>query len=384
MQPASRISRRWPRWQWATLCGVALGLVLVLSACVGSPTSAPESTVPTLPPGCTKASTLTLVSEVGFGTEAAQAFQQQTGITINVDPYADYYDTPSKLPGQWDIMWFDSQLAAQRMDRLKQLLPWDSPNVGNYTSLGKSFIPTDHAYYPVTLTAATAIVYNLHQGPAVGLPTTWTDLLKPVYKNRVAETSIFWSTPTYTTATGVAQLLGGPDQGKQFLLGLKVNGAEFPATDDLTLKDIESGARTFGIVQDSSYYLAKQHGQPLGIIYPSSGVIALTTDLGMAAKSRNQDCAQKFVNWVLSSTGQTVLTHHNTADAQTYFVPLVSGVIPVAPRRVAGIPFVLYSVVKWEPIMLNQRLWVNDHIQSVQSALRSVLEDPSQCSIHNC
>jgi len=126
--------------------------------------------------------------------------------------------------------------------------------------------------------------------------------------------------------TCISQLLGGEDQGNQFLLNMKNNGAVFPATDQLTLQLVESGARDLGIVEDESYYLAQHQSQPLGIIYPASGVVGLTTDLGILARSTHQACAEQFVNWVLSPAGQSVITHHDPNDLQTYFIPLIQGV----------------------------------------------------------
>ncbi len=378
---ASPITRRRPMQQVSAFLGVLFALLLVLSACGGT-TGPTAGATPTLPPGCTRSSSLTLVSAVGYGTDAAMAFHQQTGVPVRVIPFADHYDGSNGAA--WDVAWV-SQLLAQKGDNDRALLRWTSPNLGSYTSLGARLVPVDHSYYPTGVTAAEAIVYNLNHVPAAGLPATWTDLEKPAYKDEVAETSIFWSSTTYTTVTGISQLLGGPDQGLHFLLGLQANGAMFPGTDDLTLKLVESGAREFGIVQDSAYYLAKHQGQPLGIIYPTTGVVALTTNLAIRATSREQACAEQFVNWVLSPAGQAVLTHHDPTESETYFVPIIRGVTPLVSRQTTGIPFVPYNVVKWARLALAQRLWVNSHVQSAHTAVSPLLPggDGSLCK-DNC
>lgn len=375
----SPVSRRRHMHQWPTLVSIVFALLLVLSACGGggAPTS---STTPTTP--C-QGTSLTLLSMVSYGADAAAAFQQQTGIPVHVIPYAEHYDTTSHfLPS--DVIWPDTEIIAQNIDNQGLFLKWESPNIGAYTPLGARLVPADHAYYPTGLTTAAAIVYNLNHVPAAGLPTTWTDLEKPAYKNLVAETSLYYTSADYTAVTGIAQLLGGPDQGKQFLLGLKANGTVFPATDDATLQLVETGTRAFGIVQDSAYYLAKHQGQPLGILYPTAGVIALTTDLGVSAHSTNQACAKQFVNWVLSSAGQTVLTRHDPSDSETYFIPLIQGVTPVVSRQVDGIPFVAYNVVKWTPLALSFRLWVDANAQSEKSALSSLLHGGGTGCGANC
>lgn len=381
MQPSSRVSRRRHMRQWPIYLGMVFALLLILSACGGA-TGPTAGTTPTLPPGCAKNSSLTLVSAVGYGTDAAAAFHQQTGVPVRVIPFADHYDGAYQV-GAWDVAWL-SELLVQKADNKGALLKWNSPNLGTYTSLGARLVPADHSYYPTGVSAAGVIVYNLNHVPAAGLPTTWTDLEKTAYKDEVAETSLFWSSTTYTTVTGISQLLGGPVQGTQFLLGLKTNGSVFPGDDALTLKLVESGAREFGIVQDSSYYLARHQGQPLGIIYPATGVVALTTNLGIAATSTRQACAEQFVNWVLSPAGQTVLTHHDPSDNETYFIPLIAGITPVVNRQTSGLHFVPYNVVKWAPLALAQRLWVDSHVQSAHAAVSQLLGgDGTRCS-GNC
>ncbi len=358
-------SRRWLKQPWPILLGVLFALLLILSACGGA-----ASPTGTTPGAGACGSGLTLVSEVGFGADAATAFQHQTGIPMHVAQYYDlknrYPDQPSKwVPSSWDVAWFDGQIEAQELDAKGQLLAWDSPSLKNYTALGASLVPTDHTSYPTGLTAAAVIVYNLTHVPAAGLPQDWSDLLKPAYKNLVAQTSPFATTAAYTAVTGIAQVLGGERQGKQYELALKANGAQFFETDTQTLTSVETGARALGIVQDASYYLARQQGQPLGIIYPASGVIALTSSLGIADYSAHPSCAEQFVNWVLSRAGQTVLTHHTATDAATYFIPLMQGVSPVVNRQINGIRFVPYHVVKWTPLALEFRMFFDRNIASI-------------------
>lgn len=371
---ASLRSRRWPRRQWPALLGVLFALLLILSACGGTagPTGGTTPTAGT----CHKSAGLTLESQVDYGTEVASAFAKQTGIPVHVFQGVDHYDGGYAGP-QPDILWTDAEIGTRPVhpkdEETDKLLLWDSSALSSYTALGARFVPTDHAYYPTGLSAAAAIVYNVNHPPTAGLPTTWTDLLKPAYRNQVAETSIYWSNVTYETVTGIAQLLGGDEQGKQFLIGLKNNGAIFPPTDQETLQQIETGARALGIVGDSTYYLAKHQGQPLGIIYPATGVIGLTTDLGILAGSPHQACAEQFVNWVLSPAGQTILTHHDPSDSETYFIPLIQRVTPVVSRQTDGINFVPYSVEKWIPRALEDRLWVDAHVQSKDAAVSQLL-----------
>ncbi len=355
---------RRPQSRHATLV-LTLGFVLVLfTACSGSTTSASSSSSSSQT--CSKGSSLTLYSAQGYDHDAAVAFQKQFGVTENLDD-----DSTGNLLAkiaaegnnpQWDVVWFDGNVTMQSLDDQGMLLKWSSPNIGNYTSLGASNIPGDHSYYPTGITAAGAIVYNTKHIPAAGLPKDWTDLLKPAYKNLMAENDPAYSGPAYPFIAGVSQVLGGEAQGKQFFLGLKANSDKIFQTNDPTLNSVETGAREFGIIQDSAYYAAVKAGQPLGIIYPTSGVAALPSEVGISARAPHTACAKAFVNWLLSSGGQTVMTHHDPTDGDTYFVEIIQGVTPVVTRQTTAINFINLNVPMWAGVETEYKQWFHNNI----------------------
>jgi len=103
-------------------------------------------------------------------------------------------------------------------------------------------------------------------------------------------------------------------------------------------------------------------GQPLGIIYPTSGVITLPGVIGISANGQHQACAKEFVNWILSPAGQTVMTHHDPKDGDTYFIPIINGVTPVVTRQITGINFVTLDVLKWAAVEAEFKQWFLDNI----------------------
>jgi iron(III) transport system substrate-binding protein len=115
-------------------------------------------------------------------------------------------------------------------------------------------------------------------------------------------------------------------------------------------------------VQDSIYYSAKKAGQPLGIIYPTSGVAALPGEIGIAANSRHVACAQQFVNWVLSPAGQSVITHHNPTDGDTYFKEIIQGVTPVVTRQDSNVNFIDLNVKQWASVETELKQWFHNNI----------------------
>lgn len=353
-----------------TAVGGLLSLTLLLSACgvatisATATTSGPAAQLPASQ--CDKSTGLTLYSAMGYDSDAAKAFQQQTGITTNlVDDSTGNLLAKIAAEGanpQWDVVWFDGNVTMQDLDNKGFLLKWKSANVGNYNSQGAGLVPSDDAYYPTGVTAAGAIVYNTAKAPAT-LPQTWQDLLKPEYKGMTAENDPAYSGPAYPFIAGVSQALGGEDQGKQFFTQLKANGDTIFQTNDPTLTSVKTGAKEFGIVQDSAYYGALAGGATnLGIIYPTDGVAALPSEIAISQNSQHKACAEEFVNWVISQAGQAVTTHHDPTDGDTYFVELINGVTPVVKRQTTGINFITLDVQKWASVEDEYKQWFHDNI----------------------
>jgi iron(III) transport system substrate-binding protein len=361
-----------------------------VAATTAAVTTAPATTAPTSAPAATTAATaaattasaagttapataacdktagLTVYAAVGYDGDVTKAFQQATGITTKLvddstGPLLAKIAAEGSNP-QWDVIWFDGNVTMQSVDDQGLLAKWVSPNISNYTALGAKYVAADHSYYPTGLTTVGAIAFNNTHTPTIGLPKDWNDLLNPAYKDLVAMNDPAYSGPTYPLIAGLAQLMGGEDQGKAFLTKLKANGlAEFQ-TNDPTLTSVETGAREFGLVQDSAIYGAIKAGQPLGIIYPTSGVIGLPSVIAISANAQHAGCAQQFVNWVISTDGQSVMTHHDPTDGDTYFIPLITGVTDIVQRQTTGINYIDLNVEQWSKAITEYKQWFQDNI----------------------
>lgn len=354
--------------------GVAGGIsLLVLVSCGSSNTpgsvagvTAPPSVAAELSPSqCDKATGFTLYSAQGYDSDAAKAFQAQTGIlTKLVDdstgPLLAKIAAEGNNP-QWDAAWFDGNVTMQGLDNQGALLHWTSANISNYTQQGAELVPANHGYYPTGVTAAGVIVYNKDKAPAT-LPQDWSDLTKPEYKGMTAENDPAYSGPAYPFIAGLAQALGGEDAGKSFFTALKKNGVAIFQTNDPTLSSIKTGAKAFGIIQDSAYYGALAGGANLGVIYPKSGVAELPAEVGISANGAHQACAQQFADWLLSAAGQDVLTHHDNTDGDTYFINVIKGVTPLVQRQTTGINFLKLDVSKWAGVENELKSWFHTNV----------------------
>jgi iron(III) transport system substrate-binding protein len=359
-------------WMRARVSGLCLlGLIAVVSACGGTTSAAAppagSSAAAELPASqCDKTAGLTVYSAQGYDSDTTKAFQAATGITTKLvddstGPLLAKIAAEGTNP-QWDVFWVDGNVTLQDLDNHGYLLKWKSNAIANLTDQGKGLVPSDNAYYPGGITAAGAIVYNKAKAPAV-LPADWADLLKPEFKNMTAANDPAFSGPSYPMIAGVSQVVGGEQQGKDFFTKLKANGLTIFQTNDPTLSSVKTGAKEFAIVQDSAYYGALAGGaNNLGIIYPSSGVAALPSELGVALNGAHQACAEVFVDWVLSQTGQTTITHHDPTDGDTYFVDVVASVTPVVQRATSGIKWISLDVQKWASVEDEYKTWFHGNI----------------------
>jgi iron(III) transport system substrate-binding protein len=240
----------------------------------------------------------------------------------------------------WDVVWFDGDASMQSLDNQGLLYKWLPANVKNYTSLGTSLIPKDHAFFPTGVTAAGVIVYNTKKLSPAQAPTDWTDLLAPRFKNAVAENDPAFSGPAFPYIAGQLIRQGGHSltKGESFFLKLKANGLKIFQTNDPTVNSVQTGARLIGIVQDSAFYAAKATGAPLGVVYPKSGVTVLPGEIAINAKSAHLKEAEAFVSYILSQAGQQKMIH-DPNDTDTFYQPIITGITALPGRQTAGINY---------------------------------------------
>src|SRR5690348_12262690 len=123
MQTFFPVSRKRRSMSRASLLLTMCFLTVLFVACGGgSPTSGNASSTSSTSsqPTCDKSTGLTLYSAQGYDSDAAKAFQQQTGITTKlVDDSTGNLLAKIAAEGnnsQWDVTWFDGNVTMQTLD----------------------------------------------------------------------------------------------------------------------------------------------------------------------------------------------------------------------------------------------------------------------------
>lgn len=153
-----------------------------------------------------------------------------------------------------------------------------------------------------TKAITTGIAYNTNIAEPV---ESWNDLLTDENKGQIAVPS-----PLYSGAAlnHMHALLAAPDIGWAFYEGLNKldvvpEGGNGPAT-----KAVASGMAKYAIIVDADTLRAKEAGSPVDFIVPKDGVSFIGEPVAIMSTTQNPEAAQKFVDFLLSEEGQTLVS----------------------------------------------------------------------------
>jgi len=273
---------------------------------------------------------LVLYSAVDFGPTVVTAFTAKTGIKVNLVEPGGTGELLGKIAAegsnpQFDLVWVDGSAILERMlgDKILQPIPDAIVAKGDFTDVGKKLVPASKAFLPTSV-STTAIAVNTKKVPADKLPKSFADLLTPDFIGLVGSKDPNLSGPSFQFVAGVFQVMG-EDKGKDFFKKLLTNKALSGMKSGGPLnKAMLTGDAKAGFAQDSSAYKMIAKGEPLTIVYPSEGSVALPAGIGMSAKTKNAETAAKFMEFVLGKDGQAAMQDGD--DTDYFLIPIINGV----------------------------------------------------------
>ena len=196
-----------------------------------------------------------------------------------------------------------------------------------WNTLGTQSVPSDKSYTPTGVTLMAALAYNKQKVKSP--PTTWQELLGSQWKGQVGMDDPSQSGPTFPFIAGMMNYLGGVNQGESYFAKLKANGLVIHPTNGPTLQALTSGQINLALVQSSAATGAVLDDKNLGIVYLDP-VTLLPSAIGIDAKApaAEQAEAEKFIDFVLSPAGQTVMQSGDPTGDSLYY-PVIGGVNPL-------------------------------------------------------
>jgi len=288
------------------------------------------------------AETIVVYHALDFVESAAKAFTAKTGIQVQLVEQGSTGEVLGKISAEgdnpkFDLVWIEGSAVMDRMGAagILQALP-ELAKDAEYTEVGYKLEPKSRFYYPTNV-SVTAIAVNTKKVPADKMPKSWADLAAPEFAGAVAAKDPNMSGPAFQWLAGLFQT-DGVEQGKALLQKILSNKALAGLPSGGTLnKALLTGNAKVGIAQDSASFSKIAAGEPLAVVYPKEGVIALPSSIGVSAKTKNLDAAEKFVAFVLNKEGQAAML--NGDDADFFFVPIIKDVA-AKPGRQTEINFV--------------------------------------------
>ena len=316
--------------------------------------------------------TLVVYSAQGYDSAVTKAFTKATGIPVSLDddstgPLLAKVGAERNNP-QWGLLWVDGDTAFATLDKQGQLLDYN-PCV-TLTAAGQKLVPSDHSYSPISTTAVPALIYNAAKVSAV--PSSWQDLLGAAYKNKVGMNDPSQSGPTFPLIAGLMNELGGESggvaAGEKYRAQLKANGLQVHPTNGDTLHALETGQIDYGLIQSSAaageVATAKKSANydPKVVYLGTTTLLPANIGIDKGASAKEQQEAEKFVQYVLSPAGQAVMQTGDPTGDSLYW-PIVPGVNPVAAIGAMPANYQRIDPYVWGPQETAVNTWFDQNIK---------------------
>jgi iron(III) transport system substrate-binding protein len=175
------------------------------------------------------------------------------------------------------------------------------------------------AYHEVRL-IQNIIAINTQQLGTLPLPSDWTDLIKPAYRDRVAMPDPNYSGGALATLEALAKRYGF-----DLFVKLKANGMRIERSNPLLLQKLAQGEYAAALMVDFNVRQEMRSGAPLQVVYPKGGAILIPTPIGVLTHAKDAATAEAFVRFLLTKPAQAIF-------AQRDYAPVADGLsLPGGP-----------------------------------------------------
>lgn len=219
-----------------------------------------------------------------------------------------------------DVLWTSEIPDFYQLKSQGLLEKYISPEAANIVSPVKD---PDGYFTPARL-GTLGIAYNTNKIKEP--PKTWQDLLKPEFKDGfgIANPSL-----SGTAMVSVAMLVN--NLGWDYIEKLRANGAKMGQGSGQVVDDTAMGDLKACIAVDYIAINKIQEGAPMGFVYPDK-MLVIPSPVAIFKGTPNLSAAKKFVDFLLSKEGQTIIANSYTLPIRKD-VPIVKGVGLVTPEE---------------------------------------------------
>lgn len=178
-------------------------------------------------------------------------------------------------------------------------------NAKNADKLFTNWKDKDNNYFSYS-GSALAIVYNTKAIKTP--PKDWSDLTKPEYKNQINVSDPSVSGSCLDFVSGYVNV--NDEKAWDYFNDVKKNGAQMVGANNEALNPVISGEKSIVLAGvDYMTYAAKAKGEPVDLIYPSSGTVISPRPALILKGAKDEDNAKKFIDYLLSDEAQKMVSN---------------------------------------------------------------------------
>jgi iron(III) transport system substrate-binding protein len=150
--------------------------------------------------------------------------------------------------------------------------------------------------YHVTSVSLVAVTYNRDKLKEADVPKSWLELLDPKWSNKVA-----LGDPNFSGMVGAWSVTLQKMYGWDYFNRLSAGKPLVTRSIDDTVTILNSGERLVAAGDPASTLRSAAKGNPLAVVYPSDGAIAVVGPTGIVAGAKHPNAARLFVEFLLST-----------------------------------------------------------------------------------
>lgn len=131
------------------------------------------------------------------------------------------------------------------------------------------------------------------------IPTSWEDLLNPVYKGEIVVPNAASAGTGYLQVSSLLQMKG-EEEGWKFLKQLDQNVAQYIKSGSKPCRMASAGEYTIGASFAFAAVKQIQEGYPIVLVIPKEGAGYEIETSALLKTAKNPDDAKKFLSWIIT------------------------------------------------------------------------------------
>jgi iron(III) transport system substrate-binding protein len=229
---------------------------------------------------------------------------------------------------QHDVIWgwAVTQMADPRI--LEMLEPYEPAGIDEVKT---EFKDSENRWFATTGYFAGFCVNNpILEQLGLPMPTSWEDLLNPVYKGHIVVPNPASSGTGYLQIASILQMKG-EEEGWKFLEALDGNIAQYIKSGSKPCRAAAAGEYAIGASFAFSAVKLIMEGYPITLVVPSEGAGYEMEVTGLMKTSDNKDDVKQFMDWLLTPDAAQLYGERSE-------ISVVPGAKPTEAVLKAGLP----------------------------------------------